>query len=397
MSVSWERLRKQGVLSRPISSLFFTSMMLTVLALQANAESISSETSAANTLTTSASAAKKYSLSLNTKLGASRVEDIYVKSTVAGAELGLDGKQFLLPSITSQISLGVNLYTGNASSYFTDEGRPSSGVSIREASVLFKATPNLSAQAGVIRTRFSPGNSVLARSFPGISEKMKWGDDFTSIRLEASQAMPTSGTVSLRVLDDDTSPYLLVHTLATSIGKDLSARANLTHFKFGELGSGSAQDSRFYGNTVDGYGKQNARFVYTFEGFEAGAGIDYRISDSFAISCDGYYTMNNEAPITKRAAYATALEVKYLDSTYEIAPSLNYFRAESDVLPASYSSSGFGSNNRQGFGFGLRLNFPKDQMGFSGSWAQANKIEDNPYMGDRSVIRLQMEAKYDLL
>lgn len=394
MSRLWVLQQNRWNLSQPVTITILISLTMSALALKADAQE---SFQASASLTAAAPTPKKYSLSLSTKLGASRVEDIYVKSTVAGAELGLDAKQFLLPTITSQISLGVNLYTGNASSYFTDEGRPNSGVSIREASVTYKASSNVSALGGVIRTRFSPGNSVLSRSFPGVSERLKFGDDFTSIRLEASQVMPTSGTVSLRVLDDDTSPYLLVHTLAASVGKDLSARLNLTHFKFKDLGSGSAQDSRFYGNTVDGYGKQNARFVYTFEGFETGAGIDYRISDSFAVSCDGYYTLNNDAPISKRAAFATALELKYSDLTYEIAPSLNYFRAESDVLPASYSSSGFGSNNRQGFGVGLKLNFPKDLVGFSGSWAQANKIEDNPYMGDRSVIRLQMEAKYDLL
>lgn len=371
------------------------------------AESTTSSLGAASTVsapipsTTEPQGRGKPTAKLSVSVNGRRIHDQFVKSNIAGPGLELSAAHEFSSKLSADLVVGALFNSGTASSLFTTEGQPSSYIYMSEATLTFAPIQPLALKGGVIETRFSTNQSIFRPSgFPGVAESVKFGGDRFNLTLQATQTMPTASGVSKNYVDSDEQPYLLLHTLGGNAGnKDdaLSLSASVTHFLFSDLPANAAQDSRFVGNSVSGLGASSARFQYQFQGFEASTILRSRLSRSMKLELRTAGLRNSEAPNGKNLGYNATL-IPVIDvGNMEFKPEVGYFHNESDTLPASYTSSGIGSNNRKGWLAGLRAKFKEENVTLSTRWVEANKIDANPYTADRTIFTINLETSYDIL
>ena len=108
--------------------------------------------------------------------------------------------------------------------------------------------------------------------------------------------------------------------------------------------------------------------------------------------------MRNElAPEGKDRGYLYTVGFAQPLGFREVSASIGYFYNEEDTLPASYTSSGKGSNNR--FGQVARLGYSNSKENVSGyiQYTRANEIVNKPYTADRDIVVLGLEVSYDVL
>ncbi len=343
----------------------------------------------------------KPSAALTVSVNGRRIHDQYVKSSTAGPGLELAAQHRFNGKLAADLVVGALMNSGTASSLFTTEGQPSSSVYMSEASLSWEPVDPIAFRGGVIETRFSTNQSIFrSTGFPGVMERARFGGDRYSLALAATQTMPTALGISKNYVDSDRQPYLLLHTIGGAAGAEddrVSLSASLTHFLFSDLPANAAQDSRFVGNSVVGLGASAARFQYGFQGFEASALLRARLSRAMGVELKGASLRNQDAPEGKNSGYnATVTPVIGLASV-EIKPEVGYFHNESDTLPASYTSTGVGSNNREGWLAGVKAKFKDENVTLSARWVEANKIDPNPYTADRTIFTVGLETTYDLL
>lgn len=351
--------------------------------------------------TESAGKSKKTTAKLSASISGRRLQDQYVKSNTSGPGLEAAFAHEFNRMFSATVVVGSVMNTGTASSLFSAEGSPSSFVYANEASLSFKPNEAILVRGGVIETRFSVNQSIFRTSgFPGVTESYKIGGDRYNLTLSATQTMPTASGLSKNYVDSDTTPYLLLHSLGGNLGeKDdrVSLSAAVTHFVFDELPANAAHDSRFAGNSVVGTGASAARFQYEFEGIETSALMRARANRNLRFELRAANLRNWNAPVGKRSGYNATLTPIIDVGNFEIKPEVGIFYNESDTLPATYTSSGVGQNNRNGWLAGLKAKFKDENVTISTRWVEANKIAPNPYTADRTIFTVGVETSYDLL
>lgn len=341
-------------------------------------------------------------MKLSVSVSGRRIHDQFVKSNTAGPGLELQAEHKFNKKIFGTLVVGTLLNTGSASSLYTTEGQPSSFVYMNEASFTYQPLEAITLKGGVLETKFSTNQSLFrASGFPGVSEGVKFGGSRLNLILQATQTLPSASGISKNYVDTDVQPYLFLNTIGANAGeKDdlLSASVSGTHYLFGDLPANAAQDSRFVGNSVVGVGASAARFQYQYQGFEVATTLRSRLSRSFAMELKTSGIRNQEAPNGQNLGY-NATFVPVIDvGNVELKPEVGYFHNESDTLPATYTSTGLGSNNRHGWLAGIKAKFKSENVTLSSRWVEANKIDkSNPYTADRTIFTVGLETSYDIL
>ncbi len=78
----------------------------------------------------------------------------------------------------------------------------------------------------------------------------------------------------------------------------------------------------------------------------------------------------------------------------EIEPLVAWFRIETDPVPAFYTMTKIGHNNRKGWTGGLRVKLVEEQVSLNASYSKAKVVEQTPLQADRSVIELSIGTDY---
>lgn len=341
-------------------------------------------------------------LSISTGMLGRSLEDKYVNSKYAGATMDLSGSHAINDQLEARLAVGFFLTAGSYSNLYGSEGAAPNVVYLDEAAVTYKPLSFLSIEAGVILTEFSSLPSNLeALGFPSFRQTLHTSGDNYKAELYATQAIPTSDTAAVQATKSGITTTLQVYGLSATTNpndqKGLTVAGSISRFEFKNLNTSAASDSSQLGNTVDGGLGPQARFRYGYAGTETGARLAYRFSNGFKSALSGAFIRNEEAPSDRNRGYMYTGALELPMGTNVLSGSLGYFYNESDTLPASYTSSRKGSNNRFGqVGRVMLSNHKKDVSGYV-QYTRANEIVNKPYTADRDIVVLGLELGYDIL
>lgn len=345
---------------------------------------------------------KRTEFSLSTGLLGRSMEDLYVNSKYAGGTIALSGAHRISKELSARMEVGFILSAGSYSNLYGSEGSAPNIVYIDEAAVSYRPLKNLLFEAGVILTQFSTMPSNLeSLGFPSLRQAYDFGNEDTKAQIFAQQSIPTSDTAAVQATQAGITTTFLAYGagFSTNLQKEngFGFSGSASRFEFNNLNASAATDSQLLGNSVDSAGGPQARFRYGFAGTELGAGASYRFSQGTELSLNGAFLRNELAPEGKDRGYLYTVGFAQPLGVSEVSASIGYFYNEEDTLPASYTSSGKGSNNR--FGQVARLGYTNSKENVTGfvQYTRANEIVNKPYTADRDIVVLGLEVSYDVL
>ena len=329
-----------------------------------------------------------------------QVEDEFSRShqgvTVIDPELYVKYGEYL----TLGLDLVAILGTGNASNFWNEDGKPPNAILLNEGYGKINFDKNLFVKAGVIRTPINPLTSIMTPgTFIGAQEEWQIGADESNITLTGYEAIPSSGTVSRRIYDDGTQAYFLSQTLAgrlkTDFGTDLKAAA--TRFQFENLSTNVANDSYFLGNSLESFegSSKSFRFRYGFMGTETSLTLKQDIGKHEA-SIFGSTIVNDQAPDGQNKGRMVGGGLKIVSGNYAFRPQYTVFNYDADVIPTTYSLITMRFQNRTGYKVGFDIELIKEKLALRNYYMKMNLKDANPYLADREIYNIALEAKYDI-
>ena len=182
------------------------------------------------------------------------------------------------------------------------------------------------------------------------------------------------------------------------VSEGMTIQPKAQYFSFANLTSVAADASRNY-NTVLGWGSDNTRFRYRFEGIQASTSIENQWSAPLKTSVHLGYIINQKAGKGTGEGYSAALSANYKWGGYELSPMVGVYYNERNVLPAVYAdvSGALGKTNRLATSYYLKVSVPDQNYSFYGRYVQTDLIEEQYLLSDRRIITVGMEASYDIL
>jgi hypothetical protein len=297
------------------------------------------------------------------------------------------------------------LTSGQASNlYAVTEGGTGNALIIDEAALYLRPFTGLRLTGGIVKQDINPVYSLFyTQSDAGVIGEINKAGDWGMIALIASQGIPTSKGTSNRVIDEDTLPLLTVGTLAAEFPiEKLGTKLRLAgaHFTFTDLSSQAAADSQQTGSSTVGNSKGGFLFAYQFRGQEVAASLEQKIFTADKLTLKASQVKNELAPDGFNKAWQTRIEYNKAFNKWNLIPSMNRFYVESDVLPSVYSLPAIGFTNRQGIGYGLKIDFPTEKINVFGGYTQALIVNTATtaaaFQGDREIYTIGAEAKYDI-
>lgn len=342
-----------------------------------------------------------------------RMDDSFVSSRWGRAiiEANLGGKYS--DWLEGRLSV-VQLMTSGAASYQmgVTEGGPSSGLLLDEATMTVSPVSWLKGTAGVVSVELNP---IYSQFYPQsqaggqITLENTWTPGWGSVKatLWGTQSIPTAKNSGHLIVDESTNPLLTTGTLFSEVQNDVIGakfRVSATHFEFTDLSSAAAADAVRTGSSV--VGTKDMQFLYEYRGKEYAAAYKQKMGLSHELELKASRVRNERAPAGLNEGEQVKVEYTRTFDKWQIIPSINFFRMESDALPSVYSLAAVGFTNRKGYGAGLKANFPKEKFNVFAGYTNANAIREagivqtntdtSTYQVDREIYTLGAEVQYDI-
>ena len=305
------------------------------------------------------------------------------------------------------ISLGLELAglfgSGNASNFWTDDGKAPNTILLHEAAAKINLHKNLFIKAGALKATINPLSSIMpvnfGGAFMGAQEEWQIGADESNITIGAFQAIPSSGTVTRRIYDDGTQAYFLSQTLGGKLkaGTGTEFRIAATRYQFENLSTNVAVDSYFLGNSLSAFegSSKSFRFKHGFMGTESAVTIKQEI-DKHEVNLFASMIINDQAPEGKNKGNMIGGNIKATFGNYIIRPSYTRFNYDADVTPVVYSTTTARFQNREGHRVGFDIELKKERLALKNYYIKMDLKDTNSYLADREIYNIAVEAKYDI-
>jgi len=301
------------------------------------------------------------------------------------------------PTLQARFLGGVLLETGASSALFTNEFEPRTRIAMQEASVRWSFLEAMSLKGGVIDQRHH-GSPLLVDggSFPAIMLAYDNAPGGFVFHADAQSAIPVTRTFSTRPTGKDSTPVLLTQKITAGFEHPSGAKAlaRVTHYQFRGLTHGLAQEGRFYGNSIAGAGAA-ARYLYNYEGFEAGPDFVARLTGRLTWNLGLSYLQNTRGPRSRDEGLYGYSNFVYRTRAFAVKPGVQWYRNQGDTAPGTFTSSEFGHNNRTGLGASVRLELRQAGVDIEFQARRSRLIEPVLYQRDRfDYFLLSVELPY---
>ncbi len=346
----------------------------------------------------------KYKADLTVFVLGRSIEDENLKSTV--------GWSFVKPNFEAAYSdwfkfkfsvVGI-FGEGAAQNYLGEDGTGSNALVVDIAGIELKPFTPLSLSAGIIPYRINPlVTAMTPATSPGLEQKLELKDEKETVKfsLIGNEAIPSLG-LNKTVVDKEKSPFFVTGTaqLDTKISA-LSSEIKLaaTKFKFGNLPVNTAKGALLAGNSlssVSGTG-DDTRFVIGFSGTESAATLETSWTSSFKTKLKGMYIKNDLAFEENNQGKVFGLDFEYKRGNLIYSPWVTVFEMQSDVTPAVFTIPVNRLNNRKGYKTGFGIELVKQKLAFTGSYSNYEVLSETPFLSDREIYSIGLEANYDIL
>ncbi len=344
---------------------------------------------------------KGLTLSVTAGLGAKDVSDELVRNTGARSFVLFDGGQKFSEYFSAYLSAGAFFGESIASDLYGREGASYSAVGVNYAYVSINPLPRVRLDAGVLARNFSTLPATFRTDgFLGAQESFTLGDKKSNyLELNASQILPSSSTAEKRAGEHSKVPLLMMAggEAGIRVSDTILIKPQAQYFAFYNLTSIAADASRNY-NSVIGWGSDNARFRYRFEGVQGATSIENQWSPDLKTSLHLGYILNRKAGKGTGEGYSAALSADYQMGGVNLSPMVGLYYNERNVLPAVYAdvSNNLGKTNRLATSYYLKVSVPEQNYSFYGRYVQTDLIEEENSLSDRRIITVGMEANYDI-
>ncbi len=309
---------------------------------------------------------------------------------------------------TSWLSMNVGvafmLGEGAGQNYYTDEGSTTNAVGIDELSVNLKPFKFSTLKFGALDARLNPLVSVMTpNTYVGAAQKFEFANEKETAKLmfQLNEQMPGEGVKTGGVVDQQKNPFFLAATMQTDLkAEPISTTFKLaaTRFQFGNLSNGTAKSSLMKGNSPLSFTGQGdaTQFLIGFSGTESAAAVETELTNNITTTLKGGIIKNDRAPDDRNQGQVGTVSVKFKKGNLAYIPSYTAFNVQADVTPAAYTISANRYHNRKGQKMEMKVELEKQKLSFYGNYTKADELVENPYLADREIYNLGVEAKYDL-
>ncbi len=287
----------------------------------------------------------------------------------------------------------IGLTTGRVQTRF--DNPTFNSLNLNELTLSFYPIEELALEAGALnQNHLQTPMLVMDRAFPGVQAKSEFEvtDNF-KLGLRAQYSIPNSVSFEMDRTDNEAMPSFLTQgfNFDWSALEWLRIKGQVHHFTYNDLPSVVAFQSGRLGNEVEGIQSSQSKFLYDFDGFSQSYHFDFLMSEKFVPKLNLQIIENSEAPSDRSRSQWVGVGADIFFKTFSFTPSVAYFFAESDSVPALYSDVRLGRNNREGFNYKLKVNFIKSGFSLSANYTQANLIEADPVQNDLRTLEFMLE------
>ena len=154
-------------------------------------------------------------------------------------------------------------------------------------------------------------------------------------------------------------------------------RGHVTGFHFSKLPAFIADQSKLYGNTVEGIGS-SARFAYPYYGTQFDMSTQIRLGPDIYGSL-GYNGIWNMGAPWERAWGERLYTIIDIDASkwFKFYARGEYFYNNSDTAPAYFNSEVYGHNDRQGFLLEVKTYVPKGNLEIGLRYVRSSPIRES--------------------
>ena len=312
----------------------------------------------------------------------------------------------IVDNLSFKAKANLSLESGRSQDIFGDL-EPESGIYPREIKLQWKPLgESLTFDFGQIHQAWFNERLFLGNlGFPGFSEKWSYQYKRLNIDLIGQQLIPTSSTLSTRVAQRESIPYLFTESLQAhfKISHSNFIKGRLTHYKYINLPAIVAFESFIYGNSVNAPDRNNASFIHGFDGFMTQMAFEQKFRSDLSAQIQWNTIKNMRAPDTHGEAQSLKLWVgKDFGPWLIIGSYTNYF-IEPDAVPAFYNSFRLGHNNRIGHSYQMSFESKDWGMNFRIHYTDANLLNlttqriDGLQQDNQQTFYFSMETLYDFI
>lgn len=275
---------------------------------------------------------------------AATMDDNQTEARIMG--FGLDGRYSykLFEEVEFNVQAGILLETGSNNSLNLKEYEPNQEINLWQGTLDIKLS-YLEIKTGAISQSYldSPllaGDAV----FLGIREKISFGQDI-NVFFSSQQSIPYNQTLNRRSGGiEEGTPTFFYHEaglILSSTDNYFEIKCGL--YKFNNLSSEVANQSRYMGNSITGTGSLS-RFVYDFEGTNLSTNMELGKNNIVGLNIYGQYLFNDQAPDSSNSGFLLRGLLIYED--FEFGGEI--FENGANTSPGYYNSKRYGHNAREG-------------------------------------------------
>ena len=271
---------------------------------------------------------------------------------------------------------------------------------LKRAEFKWDVNENISLMAGAINSKALGQHLLLSHrgSLLGTKQTVRTKIGNLGVKLSATQAIPTNRNYSNKLDEvDEGNPEFFLESLNLQYGAPTNALVyNVSHFAFNNLSNSAASYSRFIGNSTYVYDKDNAEFIYSYQGWTQNIGYVFQNS-SMLINPFANFVENTAAPENNKAT-VYGFKGTYLKGDKEYSLIATKFRAEADATVAYYQSKAFFHVNHEGQSLSLIYEDKTEGLMAKLVFGQMKEIEINQ-LNDRdesNAVVFLLRKNYDL-
>lgn len=302
-----------------------------------------------------------------------------------------------LKNLKAYISPRLDLYSSRVQQRFEDD-LYDSRMRFIDAYVDYAPTENLNLRLGAFSQDHLVQPLIISwrRTFPGLQQIYRRTLGGLRYSIHAQQLVPTSSSMNTERSEKERLPGFFTESLKieTADPNSNSFMLQLGHYRWQNIPSKVAFESKILGNTVDGDTPNNAKFRSAFEGYFGTLEACYCVNPRFKLSANYQRVRNTLAPDWAADGQGFTVRPVFIFEDYDLV--LDYWRefVEPDVTISNYTSSSTVGTNR--VGQEARVKFDLKKLGFAieTRWAEAQPINKNQVQKTFTEYYLGLESHY---
>lgn len=319
------------------------------------------------------------------------MDDDQTEARIMG--FGLDGRYTyeLFSDFVFDVQAGVRLEAGSNNSLNQKEYSPNQEIVLQQGTLNWNPS-FFEFQAGAINQSYLDSPLLTGGVvFIGFKEKMVI-DAGVKLFISSQQSIPYNQTLNQRSGGiEEGTPSFFYHEAGLMFANAFASfeiKGGL--YKYNNLSSAVANQSRYMGNSVSGTGSLS-RFLYEFEGTNLATSIELGKNNIVQFNIDGQYLYNDKAPDSSNTGHL--LRGMILFGDYGIGGEL--FDNGANTSPGYYNSKSYGHNSRDGQAIIFNVNRIQKNWNLESRFALFNSTDpSNLLISDGQLFTLNFSRSF---